>query len=236
MLVHLMLITLCSAFAGLAVLARRERDVAVRKAARSERLAHIGATVEGLAHDLNNILTSIPYLLEEAHELDDVERRRVARDELEHALDSAAKLLQELHGFVHGRTRSAGSIAGVVRLGVAGLRYRGPKIVTRFVADMPYGPEDLEVVERIRELMSRAVEEATAFDGAVVNVELSEDRLVIEYPARHSADASEEIDATTDPLGTGRWKGWSLRRRIAREDAGRATVRLELERTGTEEG
>jgi hypothetical protein len=232
MLVDLMLIALCSALAGLAVLARRQRDAAVREAGRSERLARIGATVEGLAHDLNNLFTSIPYLLEEAHEVEDEERRSIARDELENALDAAAKLLQELHGYVHGPTGSVGSIEGVVRLGVAGLRYRGPKIVTRFVADMPYGPEDLEMIERIRELMTRAVEEAKAFEGSVVHVELSEDRLVIEYPARHSAETSKGVDATLDPLASNRCKGWSVHRRIRREGAGRAVVRLELERTG----
>ena len=228
MLAVLSLVLLCALFAGLACVAVRQRDEARRDARRNERLARIGACVEGLAHDLNNVFTSIPYFIEEMVELDDVERRGVARLDLETTLDAGSKFLQELQRYSAGHSDCAGSLEGVVRLAVAGLRYRGPKIVTRIVADVPYGPGELETLERVRQLLAAAVETASALERAVVDVELNGDGLVIEHPAHLPSATGPAPEASVDTVSVTRWEGWSVLRRVRRRDERVLDVRLEI--------
>jgi signal transduction histidine kinase len=225
MLFDLVLLTSCIVFGGIALVALRQRDAARSEAERRERLARIGASVDGLAHDLNNVLTSIPYLLEEALDLENEERRFEIQRELEQALNAGSSLLLELQKCVDGRLGAeGGSLCGVVRLVAAGLRFRGPKIVMELDGDMRYGPRDLELVERVREVMTEAVAEASAIERCVVRVELTDASLVIEHPKRAGSD---EQAGLVGEIGS----SWRLHRQVEPGDGDTLQVRLELARS-----
>jgi hypothetical protein len=235
MLFDLLLFLSCVVLGGIAFVAVRRAEIARREAERCRRLARIGASVDGLAHDLNNLFTSIPYVFEEAIEVDDDERRLELQRDLEATINAASKLLQELHNHVEDKlSPDGGSIAGLVRLIAAGLRFRGPRIVMRLNADMRYGPKDLELLDRLRDVMAEAIEEASALEQCVVLVELDEDRLIIEHPIIEpprsepsEGGAIDESSEVVQEIGT----GWLLRRRVQRRDDGEVQVRLEIERS-----
>jgi hypothetical protein len=233
MLFDLLLFLSCIVLGGIAFVAVRRAEIARREAERCRRLARIGASVDGLAHDLNNLFTSIPYVFEEALEVQDDDRRLELQRDLEATINAASKLLQELHNHVEDKlSPDGGSIAGLVRLIAAGLRFRGPRIVMRLQADMRYGPNDLELLDRLREIMAEAIDEASALERCAVLIELNEDRLVIEHPIIERSEPSKggAIDdgpEVVEEIGT----GWLLRRRVQRRDDGNVRVRLEIARS-----
>lgn len=227
MLVMLVIVTLadtlllfsCIVLAGVALVALEQRDAARREADRNARLARIGASVQGLGHDLNNLFTALPYVVEEMMTLEHPDRRQEAQREMEHTIEAASRLLQELESCARGTSApGGGSLEGVVRFAVAGSKYRGARISMRIEADLRYEPEDFETIDRVRGLIAEAVEEAAALDRAVVEVELNDERLLIQYRA----------PAATVGTAEPRWKGWSLRRRVSEQGDGTFEVRLEI--------
>jgi hypothetical protein len=224
MLTDLLLFVTSAVLGGIAFVAVRQRDAARREAARNARLAEVGAAVEGLAHDLNNIFTSIPFFVEETLELDDEQRCMEAQRELEATLEAGSMLLQELQRCVDGKlSDDGGSVAGFVRLVAAGLRFRGARIVTRLDCDTRYGPGDLELLDAVRDVMTSAVHDAAELEDGVVRVDLGEDRLSIE----HARPGALEEPARTRRVGS----TWTLRRRVRTREDAVSEVRVEFERS-----
>lgn len=244
MLVEVLLISVSGVVLG-AIAHRaweRREERAREQAATRDRLARVGASVEGLAHDLNNLFTIISFQLDEAIESGDASERKESLREMERAMMSASKLLQALQASADGTSAGDGSVEGVVRLTVALLRNTGPRISLVVDGDMGHAAGNAEATRLVRGLIVGAVHEASAVDGATVRVELSEDRLVVQHPTRDDGWFDAWDHESTRGFGgmsalgrheaedAARTIGWSLHREVVPRCGGTKLVRFELRR------
>ena len=174
-------------FGGLAYYSWRQRDRARREMERNQQLAEIGAGVDALAHDLENLLMAISLALPREDQVEEVDVVELCRD-IERGLVSATKLVRAIRVRQGSRRRdeAGGSVEGLVRLVAALLRRKGARIKLAVTGDFEFRGPQVDAIRVVHNLVFNALEEAEAIEGGYVRLELDAHELRVLNPVGDS--------------------------------------------------
>jgi signal transduction histidine kinase len=191
----------------------RQRELAQRQAEMNARLAELGKSLEGLAHDIAQLVNLLLVNMQMAWKHPDESSPSLSQ--MERAAEALRKLVEALQ---HPETAQAehGSTEGVLRL-VSGLfRGKGTILDLRIRGDMPFHGSHADAVRLIQNLLANAVHEASRFTGGHVQVELARDGLRISNPVREPSRLDESIYEPRVSHSSSTGFGLDISRRAAR--------------------
>lgn len=158
----------------------RSRQTELQRAERNAELAQLSRTMEGIAHDLQNLMGLITSNLSAASSLKSEDLRQMIED-VERAAWSASRLVEAARGAT-APILSSRSVEGIVRLQVALMRREGVPVTLRVSGDFQYRGTDLDAQRVIQNLFANAAREAARFDEGKVIVDLDREALRVTNP------------------------------------------------------
>lgn len=193
MLIETLVFTLFGLLLGVSVWwIWRQRQVAQRQAEMNERLATLGKTVDGVAHDLSNLANIIAINLETFRIQPAGDARELFGD-----VEQAARAVRNLVDACRSRSGTApprqGSVDGILRMTIALMRRAGAQIAPFYEGDLLFDGGEVEALRVIQNLLSNAVRETQKIPQSIVKVVLREGQLAITNPVLDAAKLDDRI-------------------------------------------
>jgi two-component system, NtrC family, sensor kinase len=241
---------LCRAVDGMAeAVCQREERLKLatsRQITQSEKLASIGRLASGIAHEINNPLTSIltfAHLLREKEPIDEQDMEDL--DLIIHETKRAADIVQGLLDFARERpaVKEPLSLNDVVRRTVRLIRnqklFRGVTIEEQLSSDLPAVNGDTNRLQQVVLNLCLNAREAMEDGGTIhIGTRTEEDQVILEVRDTGHGIKPEDIEQlfepffSTKPVGQGTGLGLSVTYGIVDQHSGRIEVDSE-EGTGT---
>lgn len=158
----------------------RSRQTELLRAERNAELAQLSRTMEGIAHDLQNLMGLITGNLSSAPNLEAAALQQMIAD-VERAAWSASRLVEAARGAT-APVLSSRSVEGIVRLQVALFRREGVRMVLDVKGDFQYRGTDIDAQRVVQNVLANAAREAQRFEDGRVRVDLDREALRVTNP------------------------------------------------------